>query len=182
MIPDEQGTAGSAGELYDALTGLVGLALFKDRLDHALLRMARADNQLGLFVFEAIGLRHVKAGSDNDEGETVLRSLVHRMRGALRKVDTLARVRDERFAVIAEDLRKPGDALLVARKLEDALVQPVRIEDRSIEVEIRGGISVFPFDGTEAETLWAAAEGAGERARASATGGFLMADPELVTR
>lgn len=176
MIPSEPA---AAGPFYDHPTGLLSSALFEDRLAHALLRMARTDDELALMAFEVRnpGGANERIGSGSEDA--LLRSLAHRMRGALRKVDTLARLHDEGFAVIAENLKGPGNALLVARKLEDALSQPFRIDEASIEVEIRGGIAVFPFDGATAEALWAAATRALESARSSTAAGFAMADPGL---
>lgn len=179
MKPSAQGAEGAPGDLYDALTGLVSLPLFKDRLGHALLRMTRADRQLALIVFEVTTLEEVDARSDHETADALLRSIGHRMRGALRKVDTLARLHGDRFAVIAEDLSRPESGPLVARKLEDALVQPAHIEGASIDIEIRGGVAIFPFDGTDPETLWAAAGDALQRAGAEGASPFVMANPEF---
>lgn len=171
----------SAGEgpspttgLYDHPTGLLSSALFEDRLGHALLRMARTDEELALMLFD---IR--TPGTAGDPDEALLRSLARRMRDALRKVDTLARLRGGDFAVIAENLKGPANAPLVARKLEDALAQPVRIEGATIEIELRGGIAVFPFDGRTPEALHAAASRALENARSAPSAGFVMADPSL---
>lgn len=168
-----------ASGLYDHPTGLLSSALFEDRLAHAVLRMARTDDELALIAFD-VQTEGAGGRIGRDSEDALLRSLAQRMRGALRKVDTVARLRGEDFAVIAESLKGPGNALLVARKLEDALSQPFRIDDASIEVELRGGIAIFPFDGRTPEALWAAATRALESARSSESAGFVMADPGLI--
>lgn len=167
----------SRESLYDPTTGFVGVALFEDRLAHAMARMDRVDHQLALLVFT------VRTGGDrvakDDETEALFRSIGHRMRGAVRKVDTLARLGRQDFAVIAEDIREASDASVIARKVEDALSQPFQIGETSMEVTVNGGIAVFPFDGNAHSQLWSAAVAAGNQA-AQRGDAFVMANPGLI--
>jgi diguanylate cyclase (GGDEF)-like protein len=154
---------------HDHLTGLVNRALFDDRLRHAVSRSARDDRLLGLVLldidaFAAVNLKHGTA-----LGDLLLRSIGQRMRGRLRKVDTLGRLGSDEFAVVAEDIKTPDHMVLVATKLLDAVAQPFFLEGAEIKATASVGTALFPFHGNTADELLAQANGA--LAEAKAAGG-----------
>lgn len=161
---------------HDHLTGLVNRALFSDRLRHAIARSARDDRLLGLVILDVDGFEGVNSEHGTATGDLLLRSIGQRMRGTLRKVDTLGRFGSDEFALIAEDVKAVDHITLVAQKLLDAVTQPFFLEGREVTVTASVGTALFPFDGPGPDQLLAKAkEGL---AAAKATGGNSINGPE----
>lgn len=151
---------------HDHLTGLVNRALFNDRLRHAISRSAREDRLLGLVLLDIDSFESVNSKHGTDVGDLLLRSIGQRMRGTLRKVDTLGRFGSDEFAVVAEDVKAVDHVTLVARKLLDAVTQPFFLEGAEVSVTASIGTAVFPFDGAGADQLLAKASAALAAAKA----------------
>lgn len=141
---------------HDHLTGLVNRGLFDDRLQHALARAARHNKKLALLHIDIDDLSAVNETHGAPTGDEILRAITQRWKGSLRKMDTLARVTSDTFMLIAEDIRGEDDALVVARKLLEAIAQPFSVHSGEIRVNASVGIALFPDDAGDADRLsWA---------------------------
>jgi two-component system cell cycle response regulator len=141
---------------HDHLTGLVNKGLFDDRLQHALARAARHDTKLALLHIDIDDLSAVNEGHGAPTGDELLRAITQRWKGSLRKMDTLARVASDTFMLIAEDIRGEDDALVVARKLLEAIAQPFSVRGGEIRINASVGVALFPDDAGDANRLsWA---------------------------
>jgi diguanylate cyclase (GGDEF)-like protein len=165
-------------ERFDELTGLITGPFFEDRVSHALLRATRTDRPLAVAVLEVQGLKDIEAEAE-EVAAMLVRAIGQRIRGALRKVDTVAHLGDGRFGVLAEDLAETSHAAFVARKVSDALAQPFHVIDRDISPTISSGVAISPFDGESYEALMASAEEAREKVAEAGTGGYALANPDL---
>ena len=99
-------------------------------------------------------------------GDRLLQTVARRLKRSVREVDTVARLGGDEFAVILEQLSKPRDAAATAKKLLHALARPFLLEGHKAKISASIGITVYPVDGDDVETLLKRADGAMYRAKA----------------
>jgi predicted signal transduction protein with EAL and GGDEF domain len=90
--------------------------------------------------------------------------------------DTVARMGGDEFLVLLPSLQSPGDAALVAQKITTLFASPLRIDDYELSVTASVGVSVFPFDGRDAESLLRNADNAMYRSKKEQRGGYELHD------
>jgi len=138
--------------LHDPLTGLPNRALLRDRLSHALSSANRRKQPLAIVVMDLDGFKDVNDTLGHNIGDRLLCEVGERLLGALRKVDTVARMGGDEFAMVLPDTDATG-AATVAAKLLKALLPPHLIDEFRISVQASIGIAVFPEHGTETDML-----------------------------
>lgn len=150
---------------YNELTGLPNRTLFTRLVDQALM-VAQRNELSGCVLF--IDLNRFKLVNDTlgrRVGDELLRQVAGRFRAALREEDVVAHLSGDEFAVGLFDVRQHFEATTVARKLQAALDAPFLIEGHDLRVGASVGISVYPQDGCEADTLLRMADIAMARAK-----------------
>jgi diguanylate cyclase (GGDEF)-like protein len=160
--------------LYDELTGLPNRSLFFDRL-HQLLALAKRHQYSVAILF--IDLDRFKAVNDtlgHEMGDLLLKEVSRRLTSCTRSADTVARVGGDEFAGICGKIEAPDDALVVARKINDALSKPFLLRDHECSIGASIGISLYPEDGSDQETLIKKADGAMYRVKEGGNGGSLL--------
>ena len=155
---------------YDALTGLPNRTLLAKLVDQALM-VAQRNEAAGCLLF--IDLNRFKLINDTlgrRVGDELLLQVSQRFRAALREEDVVARLSGDEFAIGLFDIHQPFEATTVAHKLLAALELPFMIEGHNLRVGASIGISVFPQDGGDAETLLRHADMAMARAKPAGDG------------
>jgi diguanylate cyclase (GGDEF)-like protein/PAS domain S-box-containing protein len=150
---------------YDALTSLPNRTLLTKLVDQALMAAQRS-KQHGCLLF--IDLNRFKLINDTlgrTVGDALLREVASRFRQALRDQDVVARLGGDEFAVGLFDIGQHYEASRVAHKLLATLSAPFLIEGHDLRVDASIGISVYPQDGSDAETLLRLADIAMYRAK-----------------
>ena len=138
---------------YDALTGLPNRTLLTKLVNQAL-TVAQRSKLLGCVLF--IDLNRFKLINDTlgrRIGDELLRQIAQRFRSALREQDLVARVGGDEFAVALSDIKEHLEAGVVAQKLLASLLPPFLIEGHELRAGASIGISAYPQDGADAETL-----------------------------
>jgi diguanylate cyclase (GGDEF)-like protein/PAS domain S-box-containing protein len=156
----------------DSLTGLPNRLLLRDRLEHAIAAAQRNRTQVGVLFFD---LDHFKAINDSyghHMGDELLREIASRTTGCVREIDTVCRLGGDEFVLVLPELHDAADAGAVARKLLAALSQPYRIDGHELCITPTLGISVYPKDGTDADTLLRNADTAMYHAKESGKNDF----------
>jgi diguanylate cyclase (GGDEF)-like protein/PAS domain S-box-containing protein len=156
----------------DSLTGLPNRLLLRDRLEHAIAAAQRNRTLVGVLFFD---LDHFKAINDSyghHMGDELLREIAARTTGCVREIDTVCRLGGDEFVVVLPELRDPSDAGAVARKLMAALSQPYQIDGHELRITPTLGISIYPKDGTDADTLLRNADTAMYHAKESGKNDF----------
>ncbi len=138
---------------YDPLTGLPNRDLLGDRTLQAVAHARRAGRPAALLVLNLDRFKLVNESYSHGAGDTLLRMVADRLKGAVREGDTVARLGGDAFAVLATDLARPDDVLSVARKIRDAMHSPFWLEGRDLHVTLSIGASVYPRDGEEFDIL-----------------------------
>jgi diguanylate cyclase (GGDEF)-like protein len=138
---------------YDRVTGLPNRYLFEDRLRHAAGQAERHDRPLAVLYVDVDRFKEVNDRLGHRMGDRALKRIAERIGGVVRSVDTAARIGGDEFAIILENLERVEDASRVAQKVLDALAAPFTVLNHKIEVTCSIGVSLFLFDGTDAQSL-----------------------------
>jgi len=150
---------------HDALTGLPNRLLFLDRLQQAIKKAHRDDNQLAVLFVDLDRFKRINDSLGHATGDTVLTTVARRLQGCLREEDVVARLGGDEFTIIMGSLHKPQHAMLMAQKLIGSLQRPVMHEDHELYVSASVGISLYPQDGQNAELLLQNADAAMYKAK-----------------
>jgi len=138
---------------HDPLTGLPNRAYFQDFLGHALARAQREQYQLSLLFIDLDRFKNINDSQGHEVGDQVLRIVANRLEEQLRADDFVARLGGDEFAVILTHPPTPRAASRVAQKLSLALSEPFKLKQRRYAIGASIGISVYPDDGEDANTL-----------------------------
>jgi len=157
---------------HDGLTGLPNRNLLRQQMEEMLPQTRRSTEKVAVLV---LGLDNFKAVNDtlgHGVGDKLLRGVAKRLRSALREEDILARLNSDEFAIVQSGLARPEDAVLLARRLQEAVGDPFVLEGQSVAISASIGISMAPGDGEEAEKLLKSAALALSRAKKDSRGTF----------
>jgi diguanylate cyclase (GGDEF)-like protein len=143
----------SAG--YDPLTGLATRNLLQDRL-HQALRFAERDLlQVAVMIIDLNRFRAIVEGISRSVGDEVLKTVAARIVGCVRNTDKAARIEADEFALmLAGAEENPENAFHVARRIGDAISQPMVVEGRTLSVTCAIGVALYPGEGQNAEVLF----------------------------
>jgi diguanylate cyclase (GGDEF)-like protein len=150
---------------HDSLTGLPTRRLFRDRLELALEQARRTRSGLAVLFFDLDHFRLVNDNFGHDVGDRLLQAVATRLAESVRKIDTVARLGGDEFTILLLETTTGEDAIKVGRKLLEAIAEPFEIANRKIQVSASIGISLYPDDGDDQETLVRNADAAMNRAK-----------------
>jgi diguanylate cyclase (GGDEF)-like protein len=162
--------------LHDALTGLPNGALFRDRLQHAVARAERTRCPIAVLFCDLDRFKAVNDSLGHAAGDELLVAIGRRLGDCVRAADTAARLGGDEFAVLLEDLDDAEHPEAVARRIVEALAQPLVIAGREIRPSVSVGVAVGVSD---AATLLRDADVAMYRAKAADRGGVAIFEPGM---
>jgi diguanylate cyclase (GGDEF)-like protein/PAS domain S-box-containing protein len=137
---------------HDNLTGLANRALFRDRLDHALARAARANDEVAVLLVDLDGFKQVNDTLGHDAGDELLREVARRFESVVRASDTVARFGGDEFALLLEDVNEQ-EAVALAKRMLDRLAAPIAIADRDVALGASIGIVLRPGTASSEELV-----------------------------
>ena len=165
---------------HDALTGLPNRALLEDRLSQAILHAQRDDQWVTTLFADIDNFKLVNDGLGHNAGDELLKMLAKRMSACIRVTDTVVRLGGDEFVIVLPDQPKNADAILqIVRKLQTAISEPIRLNNRDVTITASIGVASYPDDGADADTLLAAADAAMYRAKEVGRDNFQFYTPEL---
>lgn len=138
---------------HDALTNLPNRLLFKDRLTVALSHAQREDTRLAVLFLDLDRFKVINDSLGHNIGDQLLQAVAARVAACVRDSDTVARLGGDEFTVLLPRLTRSEDVAQVAAKVIEAVRYPFHIEGREFFITTSIGISVYPEDGSDAETL-----------------------------
>jgi diguanylate cyclase (GGDEF)-like protein/PAS domain S-box-containing protein len=150
---------------FDALTGLPNRHLFQDRVAQTMAQARRSGRAMAVLFIDLDRFKLVNDAQGREAGDRLLQAAALRLSQTVRGGDTVGRFGGDEFGVVLANLGKPGDASLVAQKIIDALARPVELDGHETYITASIGISIYPADAAEPETLLANADAAMYRAK-----------------
>ena len=150
---------------YDSLTGLLNRATFRDQLESAIAQGEERGGLLAVIFLDLDCFKEINDTYGHGFGDQVLRLTAERLAGSLRSSDTVmhpdrehvapsaGRFGGDEFTIIARDIPNPETATALADRIRAAFTNPLHLEGQEVFVTVSTGVSVYPFDGTDADTL-----------------------------
>ncbi|HZQ77247.1 MAG TPA: EAL domain-containing protein [Acidimicrobiia bacterium] len=163
---------------HDSLTGLANRALFKDRVEHALLRTRRRRRPLAVLFLDLDRFKAINDSFGHASGDALLTAVSQRLSGCVRAEDTVARLGGDEFAVLVENLAGDAELELVAERIRDTFREPIVIDGRELVVAASVGIALSHTGDETADDLLRNADLAMYRAK-SGGGGARLYHPEM---
>ncbi|MGI9614041.1 MAG: putative bifunctional diguanylate cyclase/phosphodiesterase [Acidimicrobiales bacterium] len=170
---------------HDGLTGIANRKASLAQLNRALARTHRSGTSLAVLFIDLDGFKAVNDTHGHRAGDTVLRTIAHRMVNAVRAGDHVGRIGGDEFVVIAEPVDDIQDAIELAKRLLDELAAPIQCDAARLAVSASIGISMSddiaqpaatPEDGTE---LLRDADLAVYKAKSAGRGRIELCDDDL---
>jgi diguanylate cyclase (GGDEF)-like protein/PAS domain S-box-containing protein len=159
---------------HDSLTKLPNRALLDEHLALGLARARRSGAAVALLYVDLDDFKAVNDSLGHAAGDELLRRIAVRLRGVVRSTDLLARQGGDEFLILLTDLERDPrlSAEQVAKQVEAALLEPFHIADAEFEIGSSIGISIYPHDANDADTLLRHADAAMYEVKQAGRGGI----------
>ena len=152
---------------FDALTGLPNRALLVDRLERAINSATRENWSVALLFIDLDRFKVVNDTLGHVIGDELLQKVAERLRDCVRQTDTVARFGGDEFVVVLEDIKQADDAAEISKKIIHSLDREFELAGRSVYIGASIGISLYPEDAEDADTMLRNADMAMYRAKDS---------------
>ncbi len=140
-----QGEDATLSGQHDPLTGLPNQYLLKDRLEQALAVARRGCHSVAVLIFGVDHFTRINDGLGHHIGDQVLMEVAQRLRGSIRRSDTVARFDGDRFVLLLS-MRAANDTTRVLEKILKAVNMPMEIAGQTLAVTASIGVSIYPQD------------------------------------
>jgi diguanylate cyclase (GGDEF)-like protein len=138
---------------HDFLTGLPNRILLNDRFAQAIALASRHGTRVAVLFLDLDGFKHINDSLGHAIGDKLLQSVSVRLVECVRGSDTVSRQGGDEFVILLSEVEQSEDAAISSRRILAALASPHSIDGRTLHVNASIGVSVYPDDGTDVETL-----------------------------
>lgn len=152
---------------FDPLTRLANRMLFSDRLRQAIARAARHNERCAVVFIDLDRFKHINDSFGHSTGDQVLLKAAECLRSAVRNEDTVARFGGDEFALILHTVDRRSSIKRICRQIQKAMQKPVGKLVASHDLQASFGVSLYPDDGDDFETLLRHADEAMYKAKAA---------------
>ena len=138
---------------HDGLTTLPNRASFSQILNHGINRARRYNRGMAVLFIDLDRFKNINDTLGHDAGDALLQEVGRRLKHCVRQSDTVARLGGDEFVILLEELSEPGRVATVAGKILSAIVKPFQMLGQEFRVTASIGISIYPEDGQDEQTL-----------------------------
>jgi diguanylate cyclase (GGDEF)-like protein/PAS domain S-box-containing protein len=138
---------------HDFLTGLPNRMLLNDRVGQAIISAPRHKKQVAVLFLDLDGFKHINDSLGHAVGDRILQSVAQRLVGCVRESDTVSRQGGDEFVVLLSEVEHAEDVAIAATRMLQAVAAPHSIDQHDLQVNSSIGVSIYPDDGPDAETL-----------------------------
>ncbi|HEV8076017.1 MAG TPA: EAL domain-containing protein, partial [Candidatus Acidoferrum sp.] len=138
---------------HDFLTGLPNRKLLNDRVSQAILLAARSMKKVAVLFLDLDGFKHINDSLGHSIGDRVLQSIAKRLVDSVRDSDTVSRQGGDEFIVLLSEVEGLESAATTVRRLLQVATEPHAIDQHDLHVSACIGVSIYPDDGLDVETL-----------------------------
>ncbi|MET0066820.1 MAG: PAS domain S-box protein [Candidatus Thiodiazotropha sp.] len=162
---------------YDVLTRLPNRALLSDRLQQAMAQAHRTGQLVGVCYFDLDGFTPVNEHYGHEVGDKLLVKLAENLLQSLHEGDSLARMGGDEFAVVLTGLKSAYECETLVEGMLAAIQVPINVESHRVHLSASIGVTLYPTDDVDAETLLRHADQAMYEAKATGKSKFRIYDP-----
>jgi diguanylate cyclase (GGDEF)-like protein/PAS domain S-box-containing protein len=167
---------------HDTLTGLSNRGVFIDHLDLAITQAHRDSYMLAVLFLDLDRFKHINDAFGHAAGDQLLKEVAARLRKCVRETDTVSRIGGDEFSVLLPHIRHAEDAALIAEKIISAVQELYVIDAHELHITTSIGISTYPDDSIQPETLLNSADIAMYHAKQMGRGGYQFYSPVMKAR
>jgi diguanylate cyclase (GGDEF)-like protein/PAS domain S-box-containing protein len=138
---------------HDFLTGLPNRMLLNDRVTQAIALAPRHKKKVAVLFLDLDGFKHVNDSLGHPIGDRLLQSVAKCLLDCVRVSDTVSRQGGDEFVVLLSEIERAADAELTAVRMLDAVSKAHSVDLHDLHVTVSIGLSVYPDDGMDSETL-----------------------------
>lgn len=164
---------------FDALTGLSNRILFNERLEQAISMSRRTEKFIGVIFIDIDAFKSVNDTMGHEGGDELLKLFAQKCIQCVRKYDTVSRFGGDEFLILINQIEDVEDLKSIAAKIIAAFGQPVTIKGQEFFVTASAGVSVYPADGDDPDTLIKNADLAMYIAKGKGKNQFIMCSPNI---
>ncbi len=150
---------------HDALTGLPNRTLYFDRLHQAIKKASRNKSKIAVIFIDLDRFKEINDSLGHETGDILVQLLGKRIQSQLRHADTLARFGGDEFLILLESLNDTNNLEDILNKLIRSMEEPFNINEHLLHLTLSAGVSIYPDDGNDPETLIRNADTAMYRAK-----------------
>lgn len=136
----------------DSLTGLYNRTFFKDTLKNRLFSNVNGDNVALLFI-DLDDFKYINDNVSHSAGDEILKFVAEQFSGCLRESDLIARYGGDEFIIMLTHFNQVDDAVMIGERIIEKLSQPIFINDMEIYINASVGLSTYPEDGLDCDSL-----------------------------
>lgn len=167
---------------HDALTKLPNRVLLSDRITQAIALAKRHRNCISVLFIDIDNFKHINDSLGHDVGDRLLQSTSKRLSASIRSLDTVNRQGGDEFVILLPDGQGGPGAEAVARTVLAALARPHHVGGRNLHITASIGISIYPEDAQDAETLLQHSDTAMYKAKEQGRNGYAFFDVTMSDR
>jgi diguanylate cyclase (GGDEF)-like protein len=164
---------------HDALTNLPNRLLLRDRMEQAIGRARRDNEQVALLFLDLDNFKTINDSLGHAAGDELLQEVARRLKDTLRDIDTVSRQGGDEFLMVLADVADLAAVSSAAALVQQKLAQPFALKGMQIVTSISIGISLFPGDGDDFDTLLKHADMAMYQAKSAGRNGFCFFDRQM---
>jgi diguanylate cyclase (GGDEF)-like protein/PAS domain S-box-containing protein len=167
---------------HDFLTGLPNRMLLNDRVSQAIALAPRHTKHVAVLFLDLDGFKHINDSLGHPTGDKLLQSIAKRLVDCVRSSDTVSRQGGDEFVILLSEVAQSEDAEITAKRMLQAVALPHSIDHHDLHVTTSIGLSVYPDDGLDAETLIKNADTAMYQAKENGRQSFQFFKPAMNAR
>jgi diguanylate cyclase (GGDEF)-like protein/PAS domain S-box-containing protein len=167
---------------HDFLTGLPNRMVLNDRANQAIGMAPRHLKKVAVLFLDLDGFKHINDSLGHPIGDKLLQSIARRLVDCVRGSDTVSRQGGDEFVVLLSEVEQSEDAAITARRMLQAVAEAHSIDHHDLHVTTSIGVSVFPDDGVDAETLIKNADTAMYQAKENGRQSYQFFKPSMNVR
>ena len=167
---------------HDFLTELPNRMLLNDRISHAITLARRHKKKVAMLFLDLDGFKHINDSLGHPVGDKLLQSIAKRLVNCIRGTDTVSRQGGDEFIVLLSEVEHSEDAAITARRMLQAVAEAHSIGQHDLHVTSSIGVSIYPDDGLDAETLIKNADTAMYQAKENGRQSYRFFKPDMNVR
>jgi diguanylate cyclase (GGDEF)-like protein/PAS domain S-box-containing protein len=167
---------------HDFLTGLPNRLLLNDRISQAIAAASRNETKIAIMFLDLDGFKHINDSLGHPMGDKLLQLTANRLLECVRAADTVSRQGGDEFVILLTDVVHPRGSMAAARRMLNAIAKVFAIDASELHITTSIGVSIYPDDGLNAETLLKNADIAMYRAKDNGRQSYRFFEPAMNTQ